>query len=466
MALHIIREKSECINLDRRYNRYAVVESRPRTGLRHLFGFRAFSVSLAPLCDPAYPEIRVVPPVWKQGQQDEQTVLRQCYTAVLELAAKCRCEAVSLPLVTEKGPFFPKHIDFAAAVEATEAFLKDHSMDVNLLVARHDAREKAVLLADVERFLFRNYSKETPLRSSGPVPDGMARRDTVILDRPLDVSGSGNAPVQAAAAPAAIGGMEFAQAAPVESLSQDDAVIEEFLAAMEEDEEDGCGFEEGFPEESRYPQKTAPLRDAEETEDGDCMPRARRRALPAIPRKRPPEPPKRTAVLPQKPAEPHKKPAASREMSRKAPQSARKQAFPAMASRKEYASDRYTGRLPIIPDLDNLDAGFSETLLNLIDKTGKKDSEIYNRANVSRQHFSKIRNNPDYKPTKATAIAFAIALELDMQQTEDLISRAGYTLTRSSKFDVIIMYFIQKRNYNMFDINETLYEYDQSLLGA
>ena len=153
-------------------------------------------------------------------------------------------------------------------------------------------------------------------------------------------------------------------------------------------------------------------------------------------------------------------------MSRKAPQSARKQAFPAMASRKEYASDRHTGRLPIIPDLDNLDAGFSETLLNLIDKTGKKDSEIYNRANVSRQHFSKIRNNPDYKPTKATAIAFAIALELDMQQTEDLIKRAGYTLTRSSKFDVIIMYFIQKRNYNMFDINETLYEYDQSLLGA
>ena len=68
------------------------------------------------------------------------------------------------------------------------------------------------------------------------------------------------------------------------------------------------------------------------------------------------------------------------------------------------------------------------------------DSEIYKKANVSKQHFSKIRNNPNYKPTKATAIAFAIALELDLTQTEDLIGRAGYALTKSSKFDVIMHY--------------------------
>ena len=123
-----------------------------------------------------------------------------------------------------------------------------------------------------------------------------------------------------------------------------------------------------------------------------------------------------------------------------------------------------------VPDLSELmrklDAGFSETLLRLIDQSGKKDSEVYNKANVSRQHFSKIRNNPNYKPTKPTAIAFAIALELNMDQTLDLIGRAGYTLTTSSRFDVIIMYFIEQRNYNMFDINETLFEFDQSLLGA
>jgi len=116
--------------------------------------------------------------------------------------------------------------------------------------------------------------------------------------------------------------------------------------------------------------------------------------------------------------------------------------------------------------LKQTDAGFAETLLNLIDQTGKKDSEIYNRANVSRQHFSKIRNNPDYRPTKATAVAFAIALELDLEQTKDLIGRAGYALTNSSKFDVIIRFFIESRNYNMMDINTALFEFDQTLLGS
>ena len=116
--------------------------------------------------------------------------------------------------------------------------------------------------------------------------------------------------------------------------------------------------------------------------------------------------------------------------------------------------------------LKQTDAGFAETLLNLIDKTGKKDSEIYNRANVSRQHFSKIRNNPNYRPTKPTAIAFAIALELDLDQTKDLIGRAGYALTNSSKFDVIIRFFIESGNYNMMDINTALFEFDQNLLGA
>ena len=112
------------------------------------------------------------------------------------------------------------------------------------------------------------------------------------------------------------------------------------------------------------------------------------------------------------------------------------------------------------------DAGFSETLLELIDKTGKKDSEIYSRANVSRQHFSKIRNNPGYKPTKATAIAFAIALELDMAQTRDLIGRAGYALTNSSKFDLIVRFFIERGEFDVVAINMALYEFDQPLLGT
>lgn len=116
--------------------------------------------------------------------------------------------------------------------------------------------------------------------------------------------------------------------------------------------------------------------------------------------------------------------------------------------------------------LKQADAGFTETLLKLIDRTGKKDSEIYKKALLTKQHFSKIRNNPNYKPTKPTAIALALALELDLEATKDLIGRAGYALTNSSKFDLIIRYFIEQGNYNVVEINIALYEFDQTLLGS
>ncbi len=112
------------------------------------------------------------------------------------------------------------------------------------------------------------------------------------------------------------------------------------------------------------------------------------------------------------------------------------------------------------------DSGFTQRLRELILEKGLKNSAVYKRANISKQLFSKIINDPDARPTKPTAIALALALELDLEETRDLIGRAGYALTNSSTFDLIIRYFIERKQYNVVEINIALYEFDQSLLGA
>lgn len=126
---------------------------------------------------------------------------------------------------------------------------------------------------------------------------------------------------------------------------------------------------------------------------------------------------------------------------------------------------------PAAPDelaerLAHLDAPFSDALLALIDECGLTDAQVYRRANLSRQLFSKIRSKPDYRPSKPTAVALALALGLTLPQTQELLAHAGLTLSRSSKFDVIVEFYLARGVHDVMTVNEALFAFDQPLLGS
>lgn len=364
--------------------------------------------------------IHTAGPVWQGGVCDEENLLASCYRASLRLAAKHHCESIAFPLLSAGTYGFPKSLALQIAIREFSSFLMENEMRIYLVVFDRDSfvlSEK--LFASVSSYIDENYVRVKIADEYGGSESYRQNRNSIRVQQVLDLqetcteSKSFSAAKESAFLPPSKPECESLLSGKPECVSfpSGDQECESLLSG-----DQACA---SFPPPAGA---TASLTfDRQET--------APRFALSA------------SALLPPDGSIP--------------------------APFHADLSDTLSCKAQDLESaLGKLDAGFSETLLHLIDQTGKKDSEIYKKANIDRKLFSKIRNNRDYKPSKPTSLAFAIALELNLAETKDFIARAGYALSHSSKFDIIVEYFIQNSNYNIFELNEVLFAFDQPLIGS
>jgi len=300
---------------------------------------------------PAKYIIHAAGPIYRDGKQGEEDMLRLCYTNALDIAQKNGCESIAFPLISSGIYGYPKDEALAVATSAIGKWLLKNDMDVSLVVFDEAAFELSQKLhSEVRAFIDENYDGD---RDAAPCCGPLLFEEEPDVHRTAKDSPDDDIPQMSSRAP------ELWRSGVLGSRRSADV-----------------------------------------------------------------EAPRRAA---------------------------------AKKSRIGRVFESWLGRL---------DEPFSITLFRLIEMKGKTDVEVYKRANIDRRLFSKIRGDRDYRPKKETVIAFAVALELTLAETADLLKRAGLALSRSMLFDVIVEYFITRGKYDIFEINNVLYKYDQPILGG
>ena len=428
--------------------------------------------------------VHVVGPIWQGGTHNELAVLRSAYDSALNCAYETGAHSIALPLISAHTFGLPVRLSFETAVEAVKEFLDRHDCDVHIVLYGHDAMAVgASYFDDIAEYIDDHYVEQHTERLS--ISQMLALSDERELNGP-PLPGASSYEWQRYAEPRPSVSAPAASQLPVASASSDGQRPSD---AGQEWEHPMMSpfFPEASPKQQRLfgrfadvvdrVRENAAERKAREKEEkrarkGVCETGAsilREERIDAA------EP------IVESEAEYHAAASASIAESESDYDILAGTAFGGkfgaslFGDKLDYEATFAAPAAAPMPMaapkteslsswLDKLDAPFSTTLLALIDARGLTDAQVYKRANMSRQLFSKIRSDATYRPTKKTVLALAIALDLDLTETNDLLRRAGFALSHSNKADVIVEYFIVNQKYDIYAINEALYAFDQPLL--
>ncbi len=392
---------------------------------------------------PARYIIHAVGPVWQGGGYGEDRILYNTYMESMALAREKGLESIAFPLLSSGNCGFPKTRAMRIAVSAIKDYIKSHDMTVYLVV--YDGKPLAIsqkLFKSIEEYIDEHYveNNNEDFHSTANLSQSQrSQRQEKSLD----------------------GKKKEKKKFPWLSLFRKKKKGQDTGTSGEDLENTGS-----LPP-LLYQEEPLPGQDLEDTAKIPPLPsfteQERVPSPPPLPNLAPPVPP--SEPLPGSSRGPLAPPPASfpprkKEHDRKASEkSSRAPILPRFLSSKEKKR-----RLEDI--MTHMGETFSQMLIRLIDERGLTDPEVYHKANIDRKLFSKIRNNKEYSPNKKTIIAFAIALELSLDETRDLLRTAGYSLSDSSRFDVIIRFFLENQIYDIFEINEMLFLYEQPVLGS
>lgn len=434
--------------------------------------------------------IHTVGPAWRGGGYGECEAVASCYRESLKLADELGCESVAFPLISTGTYGFPKDEALRIAISEISAFLFGHEMDVTMVVYGKEAfviSSKA--FANIQTFIEDKDVKE-PLRGASGRHERRRllnsfrewRREKQIRDLEEEL---GRFPSEESIDNT----MQFDEEL---GLDYDETSQLDYDLESLRDIEEGRWLDE--EEELRSAPFVAPRAasvDEEEMASYSMSEGALEEAMPDEPEPYPsysmsdagmPDEPITGAGAPSQQMELEERKQLEKllrhehqmrlekqiqleeqkQLEKQMP--LEKKGRPGFAPSIGVRKDKRDENLKDV--LGRKGESFQHMLFRIIDRKGLTDPEVYKRANLDRKHFSKIRSNENYTPKKKTALALAVALELNMDETVDLLRRAGLALSPNSEFDLIVGYCIEHRIYNIMDINTYLFKYDQELLGA